>query len=401
MIVFCDAKNRAGGIRPMSKPNVFEQVIKYISRHDFESAVFRHGGDKKITALDSWTWFGALLFGQMTGHDSLRAIERVFCHGNKRMKKLGFSTVCRSTLSDANKIRPLEILEETYKKTLERVKKTAPKKHRFKFDGDVRVLDSSTIELCLSLSPWANYRRKTAAVKLHTAIDIANDLPEIVVLTLAKRNDIPVAREHFNFKAGTTVIFDRGYWDATWLNTLNKQGVFFVTRQRRNNKFRVKISNSVDRTRGHIYDQVVYQISERARPKYEGKLRKIKYKDPITKQTLIFLTNRFDLDTQTICDLYKARWDVELFFKTLKQNLRVKKFLGNSANAVKAQIYVALIAYLLVQLIRFINNSKISIPDTMAAIGTLLLLREPLSILLGALPRVTRHPPDSQLLLPF
>lgn len=385
----------------MSQANVFEQIIKHISRKEFERSVSKHCGNSKVRQLDCWTWFGSLLFGQLTGHDSIRAIERVFCHGNRRMQRLGFSTVCRSTLSDANRTRPLQILEDTYKSILKVAREVGPKKHRLQFDGDVLALDSSTISLCLSLSPWANYRRQTAAAKLHTAIDLASDLPNMFVVTRAKCNDIPVARKHFQFTPGSTVVFDRGYWDSSWFNLLTSQNVFWVTRVRKNNRFKLAKSNPVDRTLGHICDQIVYQISRRGRPKYKGKLRRISYKDPETGKRLTFITNHFDLATQIICDLYKSRWNVELFFKTLKQNLRVKKFLGNSEHAVKAQIYVALIAYVLVQLIRWLAKSRISLPDAMAAIGTLLLLREPLLSLFGELPRNTRHPPNSQMLLPI
>lgn len=386
----------------MSQANVFEQVIKHISRPDFERSVSRHRADFGVRQLDSWTWFGALLFGQLTGHESLRAVERVFCHGNHRMRRLGFSTLCRSTFSDANHVRPLGILEDVFQATLKQAQYHRPGPHRFPFDGKVLALDSSVIELCLSLSPWASYRRGKGGIKLHTAIDLAGDLPEVFVVTEALRNDLPVAKKHFHFSKGSTVVFDRGYWSAAWLSELNEWGVFFVTRARRNNRFKVAQSHPTDRTRGYLCDQVVYQKKAQGKspkPVYRGKLRRISYREPDTGKKLVFLTNRFDLDTATVCDLYKARWKVELFFKTLKQHLRVKKFLGTSHHAVKAQIYVALIAYLLIQIIRWKTHSTISIPDAMAAIGTLLLLREPLERLLGQIPRITRHPPSSQLVL--
>ncbi len=172
--------------------------------------------------------------------------------------------------------------------------------------------------------------------------------------------------------------------------------MFFVTRAKSNCKFKVVESQAVDRTRGHICDQIIYLKSQRGQ-RYQGQLRRITYKDPDTGKRLTFLTNRFDLATQTICDLYKARWKVELFFKTLKQNLRIKKFLGTTVNAVKAQILVALIAFILVQVLRFTMKSSISIPDAMAVIGTLLLLKEPIKRILGDLPRVTRHSQDFQM----
>ncbi len=320
------------------------------------------------------------------------------------MGKLGFSTVCRSTLSDANHRRPLAILKETFRCTLQRARVLCPGlTHGFRFKGNIFVLDSSIIDLCLSLSPWANFRCGTAGVKLHTAIDLAGNLPEISVITPAKANDIPIARQHFHFKPGTTIVFDRGYWDSQWLNHLNQSGVFFVTRARRNNRFKVVESRSTNRTRGYLCDQIVYQKTFRYdyKKKYQGKLRRISYRDPDTGQKLIFITNRFDLATSTICKLYKARWQVELFFKTMKQNLRIKKFLGTSSHAVKAQIWIALIAYVLVQMIRYGIKSSISMPDAMAVIGSLLLLKEQLKQLLGTLPRVSRYPPDLQLYLPL
>lgn len=375
----------------MGQSNVFTQVIKLIPRTAFESWVYKHHADRGVRSLDCWTWFGALLFGQLTGHDSIRAIERVFAHGDKRMQTLGFGPVRRSTLADANRTRELGLLEDVFQYCLAEARRLGPKKTGFRFHGQIFALDSTTIELCLSLSPWARFHHGKGAVKLHTAIDIAGDLPQFTVITEGRVADIRAARENLVFAPTTTVVIDRGYVDYGWLNDLNQAYVWFVTRTKTNCRFKVVESKKTDRTRGHICDQVIYLKSQRGK-RYEGKLRRVTYRDPDTNKRLTFLTNRFDLATQTICDLYKARWKVELFFKTLKQYLRVKKFLGTSANAVKAQILVALIAYLLVQIIRFGFKSSISIPDAMAVIGTLLLLREPLSRLLGDLPRVTRHP---------
>ena len=390
----------------MSQNNVFEQMIKLVSRHDFQKSVTHFEGDRSVRTLDCWTWFGALLFGQLSGHDSIRAVERVFGHGHDRMQRLGFSRVRRSTLADANRMRPLGILEQTYAGVLAKAKRVCPDRHGFRFNGEVRALDSSVIDLCLSLSPWASFRKGRSGVKLHTAIDLAGDLPDFVVITPALRHDVPIAQQYLHPKAGSTVIFDRGYWSADFLNQLNRDRVFFVTRTRKNNRFKVAQSRPTDRTRGYLCDQIVYQRPGLCGPKgrrygkfYRGKLRRISFRDPDTGKKLIFITNRFDLATSTICALYKARWKVELFFKTLKQNLKVKKFLGTSANAVKAQILVALIAYVLIQLVRWLTKSRVSMPDAMAAIGTLLLLREPLVRLLGELPRVTRHPRPLQLVL--
>ncbi len=378
----------------MAQSSVFSQVIKLIPRSHFQSIVHKYNADKGIRQMDCWTWFGALLFGQLTGHDSIRAIERVFAHSDPQMKKLGFGPVRRSTLADANQSRPVELLEDVFKEVLVRAKQVAPKK-RFKFNGQVLALDSTIIRLCLKLCPWATYHSGHGAIKLQTAIDVANQLPDFFVLTEGIVHDTK-ATKYFHFNPGTTVVFDRGYNEWNWMDQLNKNKVFFVTRAKKNLHFKVVQSQAVDRTRGHVCDQIVY-VKRGGKHPYQGKLRRISYYDPDTGKKLVFMTNRFDLATQTICDLYKSRWDVELFFKTMKQQLRIKKFLGTSANAVKAQIIVALIAYLLVQILRFTFNSNISNVDAMAVVGTLLLLKEPVSRLLGKLPLVNRHPPSFQL----
>lgn len=382
----------------MAQSTVFEQVIKLIPRTEFQTIVCKNNGDKGVRTLDCWTWFGSLLFGQLTGHDSIRAIERVFATSDDKMKKLGFGVVRKSTLADANRTRSTEVLEDLFQYCLGRAYQVAPKNNGFRFKGEVFAMDSTTIELCLSLCPWAQFHHGKGATKLHTAIDVANDIPQFAVITAGNVHDLTAVKNTVSFPPKSTVTFDKAYIDYGWLNELNQTGVNFVTRTKTNTKFKVVESRPTNRTRGHICDQVIYLKSELGK-KYEGKLRRITYKDLDTGKRLTFLTNRFDLATQTICDLYKSRWKVELFFKTLKQNLRVKKFLGTTVNAVKAQIFVALIAFLLVQILRFSFKSNISIPDTMAVIGTLLLLKEPLKRLLGDLPLTTRHPPGLQLTL--
>ena len=384
----------------MATPTVFSQIIQLVPRSEFQTWVAKHDADKLVRTLDSWTWFGAMLFGQLTGHDSIRAIERVFAHSDSKMRAMGFGPVRKSTLADANQVRSLAVLEEAFQYCLREAARFAPKKNGFRFKGDVFSLDSTTIELCLSLCPWARFHHGKGAVKLHTAIDIAGDLPQFTVITEGRTHDVKAARENLSFKPGDTVTMDRAYVDYSWMNDLNVGGITFVTRTKKNCKFKVVECRKTDRTRGYMADQTISLKSLRGRD-YVGKLRRVSFRDPDTGKWLVFLTNNFELSYKTICALYKARWKVELFFKTLKQNLRIKKFLGTSVNAVKAQILVALIAYLLVQILRFTAKSHISITDAMAVVGTLLLLREPISSLLGDLPKITRHPPSSQLRFGF
>lgn len=299
----------------MAQNTVFAQIVKLIPRTFFQNWVTEYNGDKGVRILDCWTWFGSLLFGQISGHDSIRALERVFSQGEGLVRKLGFRAVCRSTLADANRTRPLGILEKTFQYALQRARTTLPRNSGFRFHGDIFALDSTTIELCLTLCPWARFHHEKGAAKLHTAIDLAGDLPQFAVITDGRVHDVTVAKSRRWFTPSATVVFDKAYMDYG--------------------------------------------------------------------------------------DLYKARWKVELFFRTLKQHLKIKKFLGTSINAVKAQILVALIAYLLIQILRHATKGTISIPETMAILATMLLLKQPIMRLLGQLPRTTRYPPDRQLLLPF
>ena len=391
----------------MPKISVFSQIIKLIPRSRYEASVAKFDGDKRTRKLDCWTWFGGLIFSQLSGHDSIRALERVFDAGNAETTRLGFNSICRSTISDANSKRPVAILEETFTYCLGLARRA--RGQRFDFGFPVYLLDSTFIELCLNLCPWSYYRRanqstgsaKSAGVKLHTAIDLTGHLPEFALIKEGRERDnrdLKVARDNFEFKPGSLIVFDRGYWSADYLNELSNKDIGFVTRLGNTQiKYCVERSEKVDRTQGLICDQHIYLSGSKTKGKYQGKLRKISYRDAETNKKLIFITNRFDLPAETICKLYKARWQVELFFKTLKQNLRIKKFLGLSKNAVFAQIYAALICYVLLSYLKLTASSNISLPELMAVVATLLLLKHDILELIRVRQKTTRHPPPIQL----
>jgi hypothetical protein len=213
-----------------------------IPRTEFQSWVSKHNADAGIRKLDTWTWFGALLFGQLTGHDSIRAIERVFAHSDSKMKALGFRPVRRSTLADANRDRSVAVLEDIFQYCLTIATQLAPSKNGFKFNGHIFALDSTTIELCLKLCPWARFHHEKTgkgAIKLHTAIDIAGDLPQFAVFTEGRTHDMKAARENISFKPNDTVIMDKAYVDYVWLNELDQGGVTFVTRFKKNSAFKI------------------------------------------------------------------------------------------------------------------------------------------------------------------
>lgn len=388
----------------MAKISVFSQIIKLIPRSRFESSVTKHRGDKGTRTLDCWTWFGSLVFSQLSGHDSIRALERVFEAGNKETSRLGFGSLCRSTLSDANSKRPVAILEEMLSFSMELAKKA--RGNHLNFGFPVYLLDSTFIELCFSLCPWAlfggNNYKSNAGIKVHTAIDLTGHLPEFILVKDGpekENRDLKIARENFKLSPGSLVVFDRGYWSAEYFNELTQANVGFVTRMRKAIKFRVVKSEKTDRTQGLICDQHIYLNGVDTKGKYKGILRRISYFDRETKKRLVFITNKFDLPADVICELYKARWQVEIFFRTLKQNLKIKKFLGLSRNAVFAQIYAALICYVLLTYLKMTSRSSIPMTDLMAVVATLLLLKYDIIELIQNKPKTTRHPPPMQLLL--
>ena len=381
--------------------NIFSQILQHLSKLEFQGIVDKYNGDYRVRAFDCWTWFGALIYGQLTGHNSVRKISRLSQVNSRHLKTLGFNVVHRSTFAEANERRPLAILEDTYYRILAKVNRIAPKS-KFRFKGQILAIDSTVISTCLSLCPWATFHHSNGAFKLHTAIDIAGDLPQFAVVTPGLIHDITVAKS-LEFSTGSTLIMDKAYIDYAFLRRLTYKGVWFVVRMKKNCQHKVKRCRKTNRTQGIICDQTIRFSSPFREKHYPMDLRKVSYKDLQTGNRYTFLSNRFDLSAQTIADLYKSRWQVELFFKTLKNQLRIKKLLGTSIHSVKAQIWAALIAYLLVWFVRCQNKLKWSIPEVMAVLGCSILARSCLSCLLKEAPsyRLFKPPPDQLQLFTF
>lgn len=362
--------------------NVFSQLLQWIPAHEFQKCVNRYDGDKGTRKLTCWSQFVGMLFGQLAGHNSLRAIESGFKAARTKLYHMRIAfEIRRSTLSDANDKRDARIFEEAFYKLLPKVQNFAPR-NKLKLKGPVLALDSTTIALCLELSPWAKFHHGKGAMKLHMAVDIAGDLPTVMVMTPGKVHDVKAAKG-IPFAPGTLLIMDRAYVDFEWMWKLTQQGIYFVTRMKKGCKFKVRDWKRTNRTHGIIADQIV-RLKNCG---YEGKIRKVSYRDPEDGQKYIYFTNRFDLAEKTICNLYKARWQVELFFKTMKQQLRVKKFSGTSVNAVKIQVWVALIAYLLLMLVKLQSKLGWSIPMIMAALTVMLFSNVPMASLWGDAPK--------------
>lgn len=363
---------------------LFSQILQFIPRHEFQKAVEEHDGDKRVRKLTVWTQFTTLLFGQITGHTSLRTMISGLHTQVKYYYHLGIDLVKRSTLSDANEVRNPAILEKIFYMLLNRTQFYAPA-HLFRFKGKILAFDSTTISLCLSLCPWAQFHHGKGAFKLHTAIDLAGNLPTFMVMTAGKVHDVMVAKWR-TFKAGTTLLMDKAYVDYGWLSDLTEHGVFFVTRMKSNCQFKVRQSFDKNKRKGICADQEI-RLTGMGGRKYSGTLRRISYRDPESGDHYVFITNRFDLAAKTICDLYKSRWNVELFFKTMKSQLQIEKFVGTSVNAVLWQVWTAIIAYLLISLIRFMNKVKWSIPSIKAALAVALFQKIDFKRLFEGVPR--------------
>jgi putative transposase len=297
-----------------------------------------------------------MAMAQLSGRNSLRDIVENISAQAHRLYHLGSAKLSRSNLSRINEDKPYALYEALFGKLLSRCQGMVPG-HDFRFDNPLYSLDASTIDLCLSAFPWADFRTTKGAIKLHVGLNHAGYLPEFVTVTEGKTSDIEVGRT-LEFPKGSMVAIDRGYNDYAWYNQLTEKGIFFVTRLKSNAKTRVVSRRPVLSSKGLTSDQTIEFTGVQTAKKCPVQLRRIGYRDPETGKHYIFLTNNFKLAAKTIADIYKARWQVELFFKWIKQNLKIKSFIGTSKNAVMTQIWIALCVYLLLAFLKFQSKLK-------------------------------------------
>ena len=281
----------------------------------------------------------ALFFGQLTGQHSLRDLITTLDAGRKKLQQVGLGAVSRSTLADANRKRPQEIFGELFCCLYQRCRRQAPGQ-RFAFRHRVYSLDATVIDLCLKVFDWAKFRKRKGAIKLHLILDHAGHIPSFCVMTPGREHEIEVARGQ-RYEPDSILTFDRAYVDYHWFDQLHRQGVYFVTRQKRNARYRVLERRPVGPQPGVTSDQVI-RLTGKAAGCLSTPLRRIGYRDPETRQFYVFLTNLFHLTVGEVSAIYKARWQIELFFKWVKQHLKIKSFLGTTANAVMTQVWVAL-----------------------------------------------------------
>jgi hypothetical protein len=363
---------------------VFAQIMEHLPLHTFRRIVTRYAGERKVKSFSCLDHFLCMAFAQLTFRESLRDIETCLRAQQAKLYHLGIrsTTVARNTLANANAVRDWRIYAD-FAQSLIAVARPLYAEEAFGVDlkNTVYALDTTTIDLCLSVFPWAPFRSTKAAVKMHTLLDLRGNIPTFIHISDGKLHEVNVLDQLLP-EAGAFYIMDRGFTDFARLYHFHEAGSFFVIRGKSNLKAQRRYSHPVDRSTGLICDQTVVFTGFYARKDFETPLRRIRFKDPETDKTLIFLTNNFALPALTITELYRCRWQVELFFKWIKQHLRIKAFFGTSENAVKTQIWIAVSVYVLVAIVKKRLKLSASLYEILQILSLTLFERMPLDQLL-------------------
>ncbi len=341
---------------------IFSQIMSYLPKYEFNKCVSRYRGNHKVKSFTCWEQFLCMAFAQITYRESLREIVTCLHALNNKLYHMGFrSKVSKSTLADANEKRDWRIYAD-FAQLLIHQARHLYKNHDFGIDlkQTVYALDSSTINLCLSLFPWALFRKRKGAIKLHSLLDLRGNIPSFIKITDGKVHDVNILDELIQ-EPGSFYIIDRAYLDFVRLYSLQQSFSFFVIRSKKNLQFRRLYSHPIDKSTGVKCDQTIVLAGFYSSKHYPDKLRRVKFYDIESGKTLTFLTNNFNLPALTIAQLYKSRWQIEIFFKWIKQHLRIKSFYGTSENAVKTQIWIAITVYVLIAIIKKQLNISISL----------------------------------------
>ena len=336
-----------------SGKSIFAQLMDFLPSKAFRRCVKRYRGDHKLKSFSCWDQFLCMAFAQLTYRESLRDIEACLRAQQTKLYHLGIrGQVSRNTLAHANSVRDWRIYADFAQVLITRARALYVNENfGIELAQTVYALDATTIDLCLALFPWAEFRKHKGAVKLHTLLDLRGNIPTVVIITHGKVHEVNIL-DQLTFEAGAFYVMDRAYLDFVRLYRLHLASAFFVTRARKRFDFQRLYSQPVNRATGVICDQIVTLVNPVPRKGYPEKLRRIRYFDVQTQKRLVFLTNNFSLPPLTIAQLYRSRWQVELFFKWIKQHLRIKKFYGTSINALKTQIWIAISVYVLVAIVK-------------------------------------------------
>ena len=375
-----------------SGQTVFRQLLQYLPRHEFNVCVRRYRGEYWAKSFSTFDQFLCLAYAQLSGRESLRDIETCLNSHRDKLYHVGFrGAVSRTTLADANERRDWRIFQDFGHVLIgiaQRLYQNEPLAIELK--QPLFAFDSTTIDLCLSLFPWAEFRMTKAAVKMHTLIDLRGSIPTFVAVTTGKVHDVRMLDE-MPVTEDAIYTMDRGYVDFARLYAIHKQGAFFVVRAKDNLRYQRLYSSPKDKEAGIRADQVITLVTQKSKKGFPEKLRRVSYVDKERNKRLVFLTNHFDVAAKTVADIYKQRWQVELFFKWIKQHLRIKAFYGTSINAVKSQIWVALCIYLLVAIAKKRLGSKCSLYTFLQIIEVNLFEKKPISSVVQRLSSKTQN----------
>lgn len=359
----------------MGKHNsIFGQILQLISRYDFQKSVKKHGCEKHSKGFSSWSHFTAMQFAQLSRQDGLRGVERAMASHKNLQYHLGQKEVKRSTLSYANRHRSHELFKDVFESLLQKVLTKTPK-HKFRFKNDLYSIDASTIDLCLGLHDWAKFRKTKGGIKLHVKLNHSGYIPEFVNMTTAdchEVNELP----NIPLKSGDVVTFDRGYTDYERYAFYCGKKIYFVTRLKTNARYRVVECRDVSKYENISSDQIIEFTGPNSKTKCPYRLRRVRVKDPETGKYIVILTNQMSWSPATVGAVYKDRWQIEIFFKTMKQELKIKTFLGTSKNAIMIQIWTAMISYLLLSYLKFLSRYNWTINSLMTVIPVLLFTRK-------------------------
>ena len=366
---------------------VFAQVMEHLPMHTFRRLVERFGTDRGMRSFSSQDQFRAMAFAQLTYRDSLRDTAICLEAQSAKLYHMGFrSPVARATLADANEMRDWRLYAAFAQALIVQARKLyADDAFGADLANTAYALDTTTIDLCLSLFPWAPFERSRGAVKMHTQMDLRGNIPVFVHIDHGRSYDTDIL-DVMVPEAGAIYVMDRGYVDFARLRRLDTASAFFVVRAKKTLRFERRTSHPIDKSNGLQCDQSIVLASPSSRRLYPDTLRRIRYRDPETGQRLVFLTNNFALPAQTIPTLYRCRWQIELFFKWIKQNLRIKSFFGRSENAVKTQIWIAVAVYVLVAILKKRLKIEASLYTILQSLSVTIFEKIPLDQLFGKIP---------------
>lgn len=353
---------------------IFQQILQFVPRHVFSKCVKKYKGEAFSKGFSSWSQFTAMLFGQLSSQSGLRGIESGLEANNSSMYHLGIRPVKRSTLAYANENRPHQVYQDLFYSLLEKLHGKC-RKHKFKFKNPLYSVDASTIDLCLNLFPWAHFRRNKAGIKLHVKLDHSGNVPSFITVTTAKVHEMNEIR-NMPANKGDVLVFDRGYIDFKQFAKYCEEKIYFVTRMKKNASYKILKENNVEQYENIHYDRIIRMNGPRTGRDCPCKLRIVESYDPDTGKTIVLLTNQLTWSPKTVSAVYKDRWQIEIFFKTIKQNLKIKSFFGTSRNAVLTQIWISLIAFLLMKYLSGQTGGASSVGSLMSVIAVMLFLKK-------------------------